>query len=476
MNPYFQKMHGLPIVVVGDVMLDGYLFGAAAKISPEAPVPVHVVQRREFRLGGAANVAANLHGLGCEVTLFGLTGKDSARDELLTLLRAMGIDASGVMATESRCTTTKTRVVAGGQQMLRIDDEDIREISADEEAELCASLQKKIASGAAGIIISDYAKGVCSLSLCQQVIALAKDAGIPVVVDPKVSDWTRYQGADVLTPNLKELQDALATKVNNEEADIQAAVQQLRSKYSLQAIAVTRSEKGISWFGEEDRTWHGAAQAQEVYDVSGAGDTVAAVLAAAVALDLSPAVALELANEAAAVVVQRVGTYPISLSELAKSGMHADSLLTQEELSECLAKWRQAGDKIVFTNGCFDILHRGHVEYLAAASALGNRLVVGINSDDSVRRLKGEGRPIQHAADRAAVLSGLASVDAVVLFETDTPRELIRMVRPDVLVKGGDYRVEDIVGREFADETVTIPFREGYSTTHICEQIRKGSR
>ena len=463
---FFRSLDTLRIIVVGDVMLDRYLFGQVARISPEAPVPVHRIEKTERRLGGAANVAANLRGLGCPVRLISVVGDDGAAAEFREVLRANDIDDSGILTDAALQTTTKTRVIGVQQQMLRIDQERIQDISERTVSRICEQIAREIAKGCAALVISDYGKGICTESLCQKVIQISRDAKVPVLVDPKQADWSRYRNATLVTPNLKELSEAYGTTIANHEREVKTAA-------IVQQVAVTRSAKGILWVDNESHSFQHPALAREVYDVSGAGDTVVAVLAAAIGAQLPRRFALHLANCAAGVVVSKVGTYAISQSELAVSlsdNIHQDAaVLKLSELTQVVKAWREAGDTIVFTNGCFDLIHRGHLTYLEAAAELGDHLIV--NSDASIRRLKGSLRPIVFEADRAYHLAALRAVDAVVVFDEDTPYELIREIRPDVLVKGGDYSPDDVVGKEFAGRVQIIPFVDGYSTTKLITTI-----
>ncbi len=472
---FFRSLDTLRIIVVGDVMLDRYLFGQVARISPEAPVPVHRIEKTERRLGGAANVAANLRGLGCLVRLISAVGDDSAADEFREVLRANDIDDSGILTDSELQTTTKTRVIGVQQQMLRIDQERIQDISEHTVSRICEQVAKEIEKGCAALVLSDYGKGICTESLCQKVIQISRDAKVPVLVDPKQADWSRYRNATLVTPNLKELSEAYGTTIANHEREIKTAALALMKKSGVQQVAVTRSAKGILWVDNESHSFQHPALAREVYDVSGAGDTVVAVLAAAIGAQLPRRFALHLANCAAGVVVGKVGTYAISQSELAASlndTVHRDvAVLTLSELRQMVKAWRDAGDSIVFTNGCFDLIHRGHLTYLDEAAELGDHLIVGVNSDASIRRLKGSLRPVVAEEDRAYHLAALRAVDAVVVFDEDTPYELIRELRPDVLVKGGDYSPDDVIGKEFAGRVQIIPFVDGYSTTKLIATI-----
>ncbi|MDU5915187.1 MAG: D-glycero-beta-D-manno-heptose-7-phosphate kinase, partial [Negativicoccus succinicivorans] len=355
---FFRSLDTLRIIVVGDVMLDRYLFGQVARISPEAPVPVHRIEKTERRLGGAANVAANLRGLGCLVRLISVVGDDGAAAEFREVLRANDIDDSGILTDAALQTTTKTRVIGVQQQMLRIDQERIQDISERTVSRICEQIAREIAKGCAALVISDYGKGICTESLCQKVIQISRDAKVPVLVDPKQADWSRYRNATLVTPNLKELSEAYGTTIANHEREVKTAAIALMQKSGVQQVAVTRSAKGILWVDNESHSFQHPALAREVYDVSGAGDTVVAVLAAAIGAQLPRRFALHLANCAAGVVVGKVGTYAISQSELAVSlsdNIHQDAaVLKLSELTQVVKAWREAGDTIVFTNGCFD--------------------------------------------------------------------------------------------------------------------------
>lgn len=363
--------------------------------------------------------------------------------------------------------------------MLRLDFEETGDLYPEEIIELRHWLANLLDHGLDGIIVSDYAKGVCSDDFCQWVIAQGHAYGIPVLIDPKGADWTKYSGCDFITPNLKEMCEAAGCQKDNEDAAVVAMAREARDKFQIKNVVVTRSERGMSLVNEKD-VLHSPATAIEVFDVSGAGDTVAATLLAGVAGKLELADAIYMANRAAGIVVAKVGTYPVHRDELLKDLLTEERkqgkgyrTLSWQEIASLAATWKACGEKIVFTNGCFDILHVGHVTYLEKARSLGKHLIVGLNTDASVRRLKGETRPLTHELDRARVLAALACVDAVVLFDQDTPTELIEKIRPDILVKGGDYKPEEVAGREYAGEVRIIDFEEGYSTTGVVEKIAK---
>ena len=472
-----EKITHLRIAVIGDVMLDRYAYGEVRRISPEAPVPVTRVKRLTSVLGGAGNVAANLAGLGVQVYVVGMTGEDDPRRVLEKKLRELGVDYSGLIASPKRSTITKMRIIGARQQMLRLDFEEPGDLLPDEEQALLQWLRKHLDEGLDGIVLSDYAKGTCSDRFCQMVITQARAAHVPVLVDPKGSDWAKYRGCDLITPNVKEMCEAAGKIVPNVTPALVELAQQARETFDIRYVVVTRSEKGVTLVGKDDVITK-AATAQEVFDVSGAGDTVASVLLAAISGKLSLADALELSNKAAGIVVSKVGTYPVHKEELLREIL-ADSQpesfdyrpMTWDEMARLTRTWQQAGETVVFTNGCFDILHAGHVQYLQQAAQLGNHLIIGVNTDDSVRRLKGQTRPFNHETDRARLLASLRDVDAVALFGEDTPTELIKKIRPDILVKGGDYKKEEVAGREYARTVEILPFKEGYSTTGLVEKI-----
>ncbi len=475
------KIRKLKIAVIGDVMLDRYFYGEVKRISPEAPVPVTKINKMTSVLGGAANVAANLACLECRVFMGGVTGDDENDALLEKMLDEAGIDHKGLVRSAGRKTITKLRVLGGSQQMLRLDFEEAGDLTEKETAALTKWLDRLLKKGLDGIIVSDYAKGVCSDNFCRDVIKKAGEFKIPVLIDPKGSDWSKYSGCTFITPNLKEMCEAAGYRCANVDDEIVKMARAARKKHAIKNVVVTRSEKGMTVVNAKE-VLHSPAAAIEVFDVSGAGDTVAAVLLAAAAGGVGLDDAVYLANRAAGIVVSKVGTYPVHRDELLadilqkerKQGKYRP--LSREEVASLAATWKACGEKVVFTNGCFDILHVGHVSYLEKAAELGKHLIVGVNTDASVRRIKGKGRPLNSELDRARVLAALACVDAVVLFGEDTPANLIEKIRPDILVKGGDYRETEVVGREYAGEVRIIDFEDGYSTTGIVEKIAKKVR
>ncbi|VBB09300.1 carbohydrate kinase pfkb [Lucifera butyrica] len=464
------------IAVIGDVMLDKYYYGEVKRISPEAPVPVTRVTGERQTLGGAANVAANLARLGCRVWMGGISGDDTNRQAVCELLASAGIDYSGLIITD-RHTIAKLRIVGAHQQMLRLDFEEPGPLKVEEQTKLQAWFENLLRQKINGVILSDYAKGVCTPDFCQYVISRCQQAGIPVLVDPKGADWLKYRGAGFITPNVKELGEAFNRSLKNEDAVIRQYAHEARAAFDIPNLVVTRSERGLSVVNGGMEV-HIPTQAREVYDVSGAGDTVAAVFLAAFAAGVGMGDAALLANLAAGVVVSKVGTYAITAEELkqAVQSQYAATvtegkILAWPELEQSIDQWRAAGDTLVFTNGCFDLLHMGHVTYLQKARKLGDKLILGLNTDASVAGLKGPSRPIVAEMDRAQVMAALECVDAVILFDEETPLELIRRVKPDILVKGGDYKPEEVVGREFAGKVEIIDFEPGRSTTGLIQRI-----
>ncbi len=468
-------------LVIGDLMLDRYIIGDAQRISPEAPVPIVLQHRYQENAGGAANVASNLVQLGIHCEICGCIGIDNEGDSLLAVLQGLGIHTDYVYRSADRPTISKTRIMSGTQQIVRVDLEDSQALNADEQSELQGLLMQALAQHPDIVILSDYAKGLLSASLCQQVIQYCRQRHIPVLVDPKGKDYAKYQGASALTPNKKEAAEACAVSIQDNQALLQAA-NHLRQQLQLDFLAVTRGEEGISLLTEQQSIDIGAT-AKQVFDVSGAGDTVIATLAAGLLHQLPPLHALQLANIAAGIVVGKVGTVPIQRQELILTlankelGQQTDKICTLPQLQEKLAMWKQQKLKIVFTNGCFDLLHAGHVTYLEAARKTGDKLILGLNTDQSVQALKGPTRPVINEHDRARVLAALESVDAVVLFDEDTPLNLVNTLRPDVIVKGDDYREDQVVGGEqvksWGGEVKLIPLVQGRSTSNILKKINR---
>lgn len=464
-------------LIIGDVMLDRYLIGNVGRISPEAPVPVVLLKEQSERAGGAANVAANLALLGIKTHMVGCIGHDAEGDSLQKSISAIGIDTSAMIRSTHRPTVAKTRILGGHQQMLRLDQESQVAFNEAENHQLLKAIHAQLALAPSIVILSDYAKGLLSEDTCQDIIKACNSLSITVLVDPKGRDYTKYKGATALTPNKKETAEACETHVDDDELINKSS--KLKKQLNLDFLAVTRGEEGITLI--DTSTHQIAATAQQVFDVSGAGDTVIATLAAGLLHDLSPLESLQLANLAAGVVVGKVGTIPITRGELIETlAQQQDNTQAQKicNLSELLVKvdsWQKSKQKIVFTNGCFDLLHAGHVTYLEAAKKRGDKLILGLNTDRSVSAIKGPTRPVVNEGDRARVLAALESVDAVILFDEDTPLALINAVQPHVIAKGSDYTADQVIGgkevESWGGEIALIDLVEGRSTSNIIKKL-----
>jgi len=464
------------VLVVGDVMLDRYWHGATSRISPEAPVPVVKVGNAEDSPGGAGNVALNLAALGAAATLVGLVGLDEAGEELETRLRAAGVLCDFEKVAD-KPTITKLRIVSRHQQLIRLDFEEAFDISS---AQAVNAKVAALLDGTDVVIVSDYNKG--ALAAVSALITQARKQGVRVLVDPKGEDFTKYRGATLLTPNLHEFEQVMGACESEE--DLVAKGRLLIKELELEALLVTRGEHGMSLIRANEAELHIPARARDVFDVTGAGDTVISVLGAALAAGAGLPEAVALSNVAAGLAVTRVGTVAVSGPELRREvqsdGGSDRGVMTREQLALVVADARAHGEKVAFTNGCFDIIHAGHVGYLQDARKCGDRLIVAINDDESVRRLKGEGRPINPIERRMAVVSGLESVDWVVSFAEDTPENLLTEVKPDCLVKGGDYGIEGVVGAEivqqYGGEVRVLSFLDNCSTSAIVEKIKKDKK
>jgi len=469
----FDHLTGSPrILVIGDLMVDRYLWGTCRRISPEAPVPVISVQRETFRPGGAGNVLANLAQLGARVQVGSVSGK-SAR--LMGLLRDSGVDPSGVLIDGDRPVTEKTRLMTSHQQVVRYDTETCREITPHQEELLLAHLDAALPDLDA-VVLSDYGKGVITSRLARQSIDACRRAGVPILVDPKGHDYARYAGATVIAPNRAEASQASKIDIDD-DVSLRRAGSLLLAEYEVGACLVTLGEDGMALF-RRDRFERLPTRAREVFDVTGAGDTVIAALAFALGQGIEFVEACRFANVAAGLVVGRVGAATTTVSEICAAARPQTVALRPKEVDvETLLRHLSADDgTVAFTNGCFDILHAGHVSYLQAAAHHADVLVVGLNSDASVRRLKGATRPLNPEGDRALVVAGLQCVDYVVIFTEDTPIKLIESIRPDVLLKGGDYEPDAIVGaalvRSYGGRVMTVPLLPGHSTTRLVDALR----
>ena len=467
-------LSGRRIICLGDVMLDRFLYGDANRLSPEAPVPVVRLKRTQSMAGGAGNVARNIQALGGEAALIALAGEDAEGAEIAGLLG----EAGHLLRSAARRTTVKLRVIAARQQVVRVDEEERREADAAEQVAIAARLESLL-PGAQALILSDYGKGVLTPAVLEAAIAAARARGIPVLADPKGRDFTRYAGATCLTPNASELAEGTGMPVGT-DAECEAAARAVLASVAVEAVLATRSEKGMMLVRRDAPAVTVPAMAREVFDVSGAGDTVIATLALGVAAGLGLEGAMRAANAAAGVVVAKLGTATCSAAELDHAMRELEGatgeILTWPAAQRLVQSWHEKGLRVGFANGCFDILHAGHTRMLRAARAECDRLVVALNDDASVRRLKGETRPVNPLEDRAAVIAALASVDAVIAFAEDTPLEAILALRPDRLFKGSDYTIEQVVGApevaSWGGRTVLLDLLPGRSTTSILARGR----
>jgi len=463
------------IAVVGDLMIDHYLWGSCNRISPEAPVQVVSVEKESSVLGGAGNVITNLLSLGSDVSIFSVVGYDENGKEMKRLLSEASVKSINIFNEIGRRTTKKSRIISSNQQVIRYDDETTENILLSSQFHLLEELKKELFSYDL-IILSDYGKGVLTPNLTKDIISLAKDFNKPILVDPKGVDYSKYRGATLLTPNKQEA--SIATNISIvDQNSLTIAVKNLKDELQLDYSIVTLSEDGIALLDDEMELI--PTVAREVFDVTGAGDTVIASLGVALSSGFSIKEACEFANKAAALVVAKVGSATVTLNEVEEyehslnQGQSESKIKDFEQIGRIAKRLRAQGRKIIFTNGCFDILHRGHATYLQKAKELGDILILGLNSDESIKRLKGEDRPINNLEDRAFLIGALESIDFVVPFTEDTPYELIKLIEPNILVKGADYEGKKVVGSDIADEVQLIEFVAGKSTTNLIEKINK---
>lgn len=462
------------ILVIGDLMIDHYLWGKCERISPEAPVQIVNIDKESSVLGGAGNVINNLRALGSRVDVLSVVGDDYVANELKALLENIKVQSNMLIIEQNRKTSKKSRLIASQQQVLRYDNESIEDISSSTETQIINKLSAIILNYDV-VILSDYGKGVLTTNLTQEIISISNKNNVKVFVDPKGKDYSKYKGAYTLTPNKKEAIEASNILINDNES-LEKAIRKLKDECELEVSLITLSESGIAIFDDNLRIK--PTVAREVYDVTGAGDTVIASIAFAIANHMKIDDAIQFANLAAGVVVGKIGSATASLDEIyeyesslnkSNSSSHIKSF---EEIEILAKKLHDKGKKIIFTNGCFDILHAGHVKYLEEAKSYGDVLILGLNADSSVKKLKGPTRPINNQDDRAYILASLESVDYVVIFEEETPYELIKLIQPHVLVKGGDYEGKEIVGQDIAQELRLVQFVDGKSTSKIIQRIQ----
>ena len=465
------------LLVIGDLMIDHYLWGSCERISPEAPVQVVNVKSESAVLGGAGNVINNLNALGAKVDVISVIGDCEISDELKTLLTDIRVNTQYLITQKDRITSKKSRIIASQQQVVRYDRESTDEISSESKNSVLDSF-RNIIENYDGVLLSDYGKGVLTSELTQALISIANENGKKVLVDPKGLDYSKYKGAYLLTPNKKEAGEAMQVNIKD-DASLTQAITQLKTECDLDVSLITLSEQGVAIYDDALRTH--PTVAREVFDVTGAGDTVLASLGFALACEYGIDDAVEFANLAAGIVVGKIGSATATLNEIIEyesslnKSTSDEHIKTLGEITALSQELKARGKKIIFTNGCFDILHAGHVRYLETAKSYGDVLILGLNSDKSVTALKGKGRPINIQIDRAYILAALEAVDYVVIFDEDTPYNLIKAIKPHILVKGGDYEGKDVVGQDIADELKLVQFVDGKSTTRTIEKIQKSN-
>jgi D-beta-D-heptose 7-phosphate kinase / D-beta-D-heptose 1-phosphate adenosyltransferase len=472
----FENFKSIKILVVGDLMIDQYLWGSCERISPEAPVQIININQDNEVLGGAGNVVNNLKKLGADVDIYSVVGDCKASSDILHLFSQIEVSTKNLIRQKNRTLSKKTRIIASQQQVVRYDLESKEDINLETENKLIKSL-KSVIGNYEIILLSDYGKGVLTNKVTRFLIDLSNDKGIKVLVDPKGNDYSKYKGAFLLTPNKKEASEITKIEIKDNKTLLDAA-KKIKTELDLSISLITMSEQGIAIFDNELRVK--PTVTREVFDVTGAGDTVLSSLGFALALNKKIDDAVEFANLAAGVVVSKIGSATATINEIIEheSSLNQSSsnkhIKTFDEILKITNEYKIKNRKIVFTNGCFDIVHLGHIKYLESAKSLGDILILGLNSDNSVTSLKGKGRPINNQDDRAYILAAMEVVDFVVIYDEDTPYNLINLIKPNILVKGSDYEGKDVVGSDLVDELVLVEFIKGRSSTNIINKINKG--
>lgn len=478
-----KKLPDLRIAVIGDLVLDHYLWGDTSRISQEAPVGIVKINDETCFPGAAGNVAKNITSLGARVFLCGVAGKDDKGRTLLDALKQYHINADGILISGSRKTTSKSRIISAGQQMLRVDREDDAPLGKEEEQALLKKLTALFRKKIHGIVISDYAKGVLTPAVIRRIMEHAKRRDIPVITDPKAQAYSRYRGTDIIKPNRKEAELATGISTSTQKGLI-SACRKIKSDTRCRYVVVSLGSQGLFIFSGRGKGVHLPARTREVFDVSGAGDTVVSVILLCLCSGMTLQASCETANTAAGIVVGKIGAASVSPEELLEATLvdhsPAGKMMSNDDAVRFAAQARSSGKRVVFTNGCFDLIHAGHIKYLQAARKLGDYLIVAINSDRSIRAIKGKDRPFIREHNRAHVIASLECVDCVTVFDRETPTFLIRDLRPDLLVKGGDYTVDQVVGKEvveaYGGEVTVVPPVPGLSTTSIAETIKTESQ
>ncbi len=459
------------VLVIGDIILDKYIKGSVFRISPEAPIPVIKIKKEYYTLGGAANVANNLASLGCNVSIIGISGNDYDASKISELFEENDI-ASYVNHNNEYKTIVKTRVIGNNQQLVRLDYNDNNKPKDNDILIMLKTFQSIIDSYDV-VVLSDYNKGVCNPILCEKVIEICNKKDIPVIVDPKGIDWDKYRKANIITPNLKEISELTRIDIKNNNLSIEKNLTGICNELEIKHLIVTRGKKGISLIHKRGVV-HIPSKTIDVFDVTGAGDTIVATIAAFInKKDIYDII--QLANKAAGIVVSKRGTSTITLDEINNDPI-SNKIMNIETLMNQVKIWKKNEESIVFTNGCFDLIHRGHSYLINKSSEFGDHLIVAINSDNSVQKLKGDDRPFNNEYDRAFVIASICKVDAVIIFNEDTPEELLKIIRPTTLIKGGDYIKIEVVGREYADNVEIIDYLHGLSTTRMIRRIEKNGK
>lgn len=481
LHTLLEKLKGHRVLCLGDVMLDSFVYGQVDRVSPEAPIPVLRTTRESTSLGGSGNVVRNIASLGGQVDMILVIGSDQAGYSLSEHIAEMPEVASFIITDNDRPTTIKTRYVANGQQLLRADNETTAPISDQVEEQIIIRVKKAL-DDCDIVVLSDYAKGILTDKILREIITMCRDKNKPVLIDPKGRDFSRYNGASLLTPNRKELHEATGMQIISVE-DAEKAARKLIADHNLDGVLAKLGGDGVCLVLKDKDAEHYHATAHEVFDVSGAGDTVVATMALALAGGITPGDAAALANIAGTTVVGKIGTAAVTLDELAHKIIHGQSgqgeskVLSLSAATECAERWRKQGLQVGFTNGCFDLLHPGHLSLIHQARQACDKLIIGMNSDSSIKRLKGESRPIQDEDARGIVLASLGDVDGVVAFEEDTPMNLIEAIRPDLLVKGADYTVETVVGADLVEswggKVLLANLIDGQSTTSTIAKLKE---
>lgn len=482
LNTLVERLAEAKVLCIGDIMLDKFVYGEVNRISPEAPIPVLKTKSDKLLLGGAGNVANNLSCLGVETHFISVIGNDSTGKTITKLIKKIPNIEANLITVEKRPTTLKTRFIASGQQMMRVDDETTLNIDHSIESNII-DLTGSALDNCGALVLADYGKGVLTRSLLKQIIKLAKSRKIPVVIDPQGFDYSAYNGANLITPNLKELSEATTMPTGSDE-EINAAAISLISKYKINSVLATRSGDGMSLIDKKCFTTF-AAEAREIFDVSGAGDTVAATVSACLAANIKLDHGVKLANIAAGIVVAKLGTAVVYTNDIISNFRNESiksidkKLYTIHSITEQIEIWRSKGLKIGFTNGCFDILHPGHLSTITKAKSLCDKLIVGLNSDSSVKNLKGNNRPVQSEAARSKILVSLEDVDGVIIFNEKNPNNILKIIKPEIFVKGADYSIENIpeakIIHSYGGDIILADIKDGFSTTNTISKINNNN-